>query len=166
MPPKQNLTIGEIARRTGLAVSAIRFYEEKGLVHPVRDGSGRRRFSRADIRRLSFVLISQQLGFSLERIGALLATLPAHRSPTKADWTRISRSFAKDIDKRIARLTSLREKLDGCMGCGCLSLRACTLYNPQDSASAKGHGPRYLIGDSPPHASREKGGVSRVRHNT
>lgn len=142
------LSIGQLADRTGLAVSAIRFYEEKGLVAPLRNAGGQRRYDRADIRRLSFVMISQQLGFSLSEIADLFRKLPEGRTPTKADWTRISKVFRKSLDQRIETMTLLREKLDGCIGCGCLSLSNCKLYNPDDKASAKGTGPRYLLGDS------------------
>lgn len=149
MPSKGGLTIGEIATRTGLAVSAIRFYEDQGLVAPLRNAGGQRRFDRADIRRLSFVMISQQLGFSLAEIRALFQGLPDKRTPTKADWTRIGRVFRTTLDGRIATMTLLRDKLDGCIGCGCLSLSNCKLYNPADRAAARGAGPRYLLGDSP-----------------
>ncbi|MEE9389243.1 MAG: redox-sensitive transcriptional activator SoxR [Paracoccaceae bacterium] len=144
----KGLSIGQIADRTGLAVSAIRFYEEKGLITPERTPSGQRRYQRADIRRLSFVMISQQLGYTLAEIQELFSGLPANRTPNKADWTRIGRGFRASIDDRISRLTNLRDKLDGCIGCGCLSLRNCALYNPQDCAAAKGTGARYLKGDS------------------
>ncbi len=150
MPPKRGFSIGEIAERTGLAVSAIRFYEEKGLVRPERNAAGQRRFARADIRRLSFVMISQRLGFALADIAALLASLPDDRPPTRADWARISRRFRADIDARIAALAALRDRLDGCIGCGCLSLETCALYNPADRARHHGPGPRYLMGDAPP----------------
>jgi MerR family redox-sensitive transcriptional activator SoxR len=142
------LSIGQLADRTGLAVSAIRFYEEKGLVAPHRNSGGQRRYERADIRRLSFVMISQQLGFSLSEIAQLFRGLPEGRTPTKSDWTRISRVFRKTLDSRIETMTLLREKLNGCIGCGCLSLSNCKLYNPDDKAHAKGTGPRYLMGDS------------------
>lgn len=148
MAVSHGLSIGQLAERTGLAVSAIRFYEEKGLVAPLRNAGGQRRYDRADIRRLSFVMISQQLGFSLAEIAELFRRLPEGRTPTKADWTRISKVFRKTLDNRIETMTLLREKLDGCIGCGCLSLRNCKLYNPDDKAHAKGAGPRYLMGDS------------------
>ena len=141
------LTIGQVARRTGMSVSAIRFYEEAGLVEPVRSDSGRRLFLRSDIRRLSFVLIAQQLGFSLESIRDKLKTLPQARTPTQRDWARISKQFRADLDARIALLERTRERLDGCIGCGCLSLKNCQLYNPEDRASRRGAGPRYLLGD-------------------
>lgn len=141
------LSIGEVASRTGLAPSAIRFYEEQGLVRPTRDAGGRRRFERADIRRLSFVMVAQRLGFTLAEIREELDRLPDRRPPTKADWSRISRHFRQALDERIATLERLRERLDGCIGCGCLSLQACRLYNPADRAAARGSGPQYLLGD-------------------
>lgn len=143
------LSIGDVADRTGLAVSAIRHYEAEGLVFPLRNNGGQRRFDRSDIRRLSFVMIAQQLGFPLAEIRKLLTGLPQGRAPTKADWGGIGRRFRTDLDARIAALETLRDKLDGCIGCGCLSLQSCKLYNPKDSARAKGPGPRYLIGDTP-----------------
>ncbi len=143
----QRLSIGQVAARTGLSVSAIRFYEEAGLVSPVRSDSGRRLFLRSDIRRLSFILIAQQLGFSLDAIREKLKSLPHGRTPTQRDWTRISRQFRADLDERIALLTRTRDRLDGCIGCGCLSLTNCALYNPEDRAYRRGPGPRYLLGD-------------------
>ncbi len=142
------LTIGELARRTGLSVSAIRFYEERGLVSPIRTGGNQRRFLRSDIRRLSFALIAQRLGLTLAEIEAELATLPGGRVPTQADWTRISRRMRKALDARIAMLERTRDLLDGCIGCGCLSLQRCALYNPGDRAARAGSGPRFLMGDS------------------
>lgn len=141
------LTIGELARRTGLAVSAIRFYETKGLVSSIRSAGGQRRFLRSDIRRLSFVLIAQQLGFSIQEIKAALAALPVNRAPTQKDWERISRDFRSQLDQRISRMTRLRDYLDGCIGCGCLSLRKCQLYNPDDRMKKFGPGPRIVMGD-------------------
>lgn len=138
------LTIGDLADRTGLAVSAIRFYETHGIVHPLRNAGGHRRYGRHDLRRLSFVMAAQKLGFPLADIAAHLAPLPAHKAPNKADWTRISKTFRRDIDDRIAALTVLRDKLDGCIGCGCLSLKSCALYNPADVAAEAGSGPQYL----------------------
>ena len=141
------LAIGALARRTGLAVSAIRFYEEQGLVSATRNAGGQRRFLRSDIRRLSFILIAQKIGFTLGEIRALLEGLPQARTPTDTDWKRISRIFQRKLDERIADLQILREKVDGCIGCGCLSLRKCTLYNRHDKAATLGAGPRYLMGD-------------------
>jgi MerR family redox-sensitive transcriptional activator SoxR len=143
------LAIGDLAARTGLSVSAIRFYETKGLVQALRTRGGQRRFLRSDIRRLSFILIAQQLGCTLPEIAAELATLPQGRTPTHADWRRISNGFGKLLDRRIAALERVRETLDGCIGCGCLSLRRCALYNPDDRAGRTGTGPRYALGDRP-----------------
>ncbi len=147
-PGDDLLPIGEVAKRTGLAVSAVRFYEEQGLVHAERASSGHRRFTRSTIRRLSFIRICQQLGYPLAKIAAHLDSLPEGRTPTDADWQSFATQFAVDIEHRISELTTLRERLDGCIGCGCLSLRACALYNPGDTAARFGDGPRYLLGDS------------------
>ncbi|GGE41103.1 redox-sensitive transcriptional activator SoxR [Actibacterium pelagium] len=146
---KRGLTIGQMSERTGLATSAIRFYEEQGLVHPFRTDTGQRRYDRADLRRLSFIMISQGLGFSIAQIRESLSKLPENRTPTKADWTRLSKGFQQELDARIEQMQALRERLDGCIGCGCLSLKKCTLYNPRDRARQKGAGPRYVMGDSP-----------------
>ncbi len=143
------ISIGQLADRTGLAVSAIRYYETQGLVSPERNAGGQRRFLRSDIRRLSFVQIAQQFGFSIGQIRETFEALPDGRTPTKADWTKISRSFRTELDERIETLTNLRNKLDGCIGCGCMSLKSCELYNLQDRAGKLGSGPRYLMGDKP-----------------
>ena len=147
MALNEGLSIGALARRTGLAVSAIRYYEAQGLIKPWRNGGRQRRFNRADLRRLSFVMIAQQFGYTLPQIRQELDRLPDGRTPTKGDWTRISKSFRATLDQRIEMLTRLRDDLDGCIGCGCLSLKACALYNPHDKAGEKGQGPRYLMGD-------------------
>ncbi|MCB1341839.1 MAG: redox-sensitive transcriptional activator SoxR [Pseudooceanicola sp.] len=143
----RGLPIGWVSDRTGLSVSAIRFYEEEGLVHPTRDRGGRRVFERGDVRRLSFVLIAQRLGFHLAEIRAALDALPQGRTPTRDDWTRLAETFRDRIDARMAGLAALREKLDGCIGCGCLSLDRCAIYNRHDKAARRGGGPRYLMGD-------------------
>ena len=142
------LSIGSLAERTGLAVSAIRFYEDKGLIHPWRNPSGQRRFQRADIRRLSFIMLAPKFGFSLDRIGAELARLPKTRAPNKRDWARVSAAFRVELNDRIAALERMRDTLDGCIGCGCLSLDVCALYNARDKAATLGQGPRYLMGDT------------------
>ena len=139
------MTIGELARRTGLSVSAIRFYETKGLVSPGRNAGGQRRFPRSDIRRLSFVLIAQQLGFSIAEIRQRLDQLPSGRPPTHADWQKISEAMRDTLDAKIRGLTLLRDKLEGCIGCGCLSLERCAIYNPADRAGGLGAGPRFLM---------------------
>ncbi len=145
MRNRQGLTIGQVAERTGLATSAIRYYEDMCLVFPFRNDAGQRRFASADIRRLSFVMISQSLGFSIAEIRRAMDRLPTDRAPTKADWTKISRQFGAELDERIAKMQRLREKLDGCIGCGCLSLKTCSLYNKDDTAARSGPGPRHLL---------------------
>jgi len=145
--PTDLLSIGQLAERTGITVSAIRFYEERGLVAPVRNRGGQRRFPRSDIRRLSFVLIAQQLGLTIEAIRALLDELPQGRTPTAEDWQAISRQIRTTIDAQIGALTRMRDTLGGCIGCGCLSLKKCRLYNPQDRVRRHGPGPRILLGD-------------------
>lgn len=140
--------IGTLSKRTGLAPSAIRYYEDEGLVHPERTAAGQRRYLRSDIRRLSFVMIAQKLGFPLARIRALLNRLPDKRTPNARDWRKISAEMRGELDARIAELERLRDTLDGCIGCGCLSLEKCALYNPGDRAAENGSGPRYLMGDT------------------
>ena len=147
MTMKRGLSIGDLAARTGLSVSAIRFYEQKGLITPDRNEGNQRRYEGSDIRRLSFILIAQQIGLSIEQIKDAMASLPEGRTPTKADWTKISRGFRKTLDERIAMMERMRERLDGCIGCGCLSLKICSLYNPDDKAYRLGVGPRYLVSD-------------------
>ena len=143
------LSIGAVAERTGLAVSAIRYYESIGIISSDRASSGHRRFRRSTIRRLSFVMVCQRLGYSLDDIKDHLEALPEGRTPTEKDWTTMAASFAAELDRRMAELAQLREKLDGCIGCGCLSLERCAIYNADDKAAALGDGPRYLLGDSP-----------------
>mgnify|MGYP003113040231 CR=1 FL=1 len=139
------LPIGELARRTGLSVSAIRYYEGKGLIEPHRTGGNQRRFLRSDIRRLSFILIAQRLGLSLGEIEAQLARLPQGRTPNARDWAAISRAIRDQLDARIAELERARDNLAGCIGCGCLSLKRCALYNPQDRLAKEGPGPRTVL---------------------
>ena len=139
------LPIGELARRTGLAVSAIRFYEDKRLIQAFRTMGNQRRFLRSDIRRLSFILIAQQLGLGLAEIEVELSKLPQGRTPTVNDWQKISRSMRKSIDAKIQLLTRTRSKLDECIGCGCLSLQRCQLYNRDDRAGTGGTGPRFVL---------------------
>lgn len=160
MAKSAGVSIGYLAERTGLAVSAIRYYEAQGLVEPWRNAGGQRRFHRSDLRRLSFVMIAQQFGFSLPDIRGFLKSLPGGRTPTQEDWAAISTEFRDHLDRRIETLMKLRDNLDGCIGCGCLSLPRCALYNPQDKAAEKGSGPRYLMGDRPevgPEAGPETG---------
>ncbi len=139
------LTIGELAARTGVPVSALRYYEQRGLIRSLRSAGKHRRFLRSDIRRVSFVRIAQSLGLSIEDVLGALARLPDARTPTAADWRRISTDIAALIDARIAELTRTRDRLDGCIGCGCLSLKHCALYNPDDRMGALGPGPRLVM---------------------
>ena len=140
------ITIGRLAERTGVAVSAIRFYEEKGLLHALRTSGNQRRFLRSDIRRVSFILIAQKLGLALSEIEEQLARLPQGRAPTLSDWQQISRRMRFEIDQRINLLSRTRNQLDQCIGCGCLSLDKCQLYNKNDRQGAKGSGPRAILG--------------------
>ena len=143
------LTIGEVARRSGVAASALRFYEERGLISSERAGSGHRRYPRPVLRRIAFVVFAQRVGLTLDEIGAQLAKLPPDRAPNKRDWSRLSRRWTSRIDQRIAELERLKLGLTGCIGCGCLSLERCKLANPDDSAARLGPGPRYWVGDRP-----------------
>jgi MerR family redox-sensitive transcriptional activator SoxR len=143
------LAIGVVAERTGVATSALRYYEREGLVRSVRSPGGARRYPREVLRRVAFIRVAQRIGLSLEEIKTALASLPAERTPNKADWERLSRSWRPRIDDQIAVLERLRDELSSCIGCGCLSLRACSLYNRDDAAAALGTGPRYLLGDRP-----------------
>jgi MerR family transcriptional regulator, redox-sensitive transcriptional activator SoxR len=138
------LSIGEVARRAGLAASTLRFYDSEGLVRAQRTAAGRRCYPRSALRRLAFVRAAQNVGLSLEEIKAALATLPDERTPTAADWARLSRSWRSRLDEQIAGLTALRDGLASCIGCGCLSLRRCALSNPGDQAATAGPGARYL----------------------
>ncbi len=143
------LSIGQLAGRVGVSVSAIRFYESRGLITSERNRGGQRRFRRSDIRRLAFIQITQGLGFTIAEIADVLASLPENRTPNKADWSRISKNIQIALDERITELQRLQTKLDGCIGCGCLSLQVCNLYHPQDKAATEGAGPRYLIAEPP-----------------
>jgi MerR family redox-sensitive transcriptional activator SoxR len=144
----RHLSIGEVAERTGVAPSALRFYEREGLIHADRTGGSQRRYHREVLRRVAFVRVAQRVGLTLEEIRASLATLPDHRTPTKADWQRLSRQWRPRLDEQIALLVGLRDELTECIGCGCLSLQACSLYNREDAAQRLGPGPRYLLGDT------------------
>ena len=138
------LTLGQLAERSGVAPSALRFYEDRGLLRSHRTVGNQRRYEQAELRRVAFVRTAQQVGLSLEEIAEALASLPRNRTPTKADWTRLSRGWRPRIDERIARLERLRDRLDGCIGCGCLSLRTCRLRNPDDEVADRGPGPVLL----------------------
>lgn len=141
------MSIGDVVKRSGVAASALRFYEEQGLLVGLRAESGRRHYARADLRRLAFIRAAQAVGLSLEQIRSALASLPDGRTPTAADWQRLSTSWRPILDGRIAELTRLRDTLSSCIGCGCLSLSKCALYNPADAAAKAGPGARYLLGD-------------------
>lgn len=143
------LTIGEAARRSGVATSTLRFYETRGLIHSVRVSGNHRRYHRAMLRRISIIRIAQTLGLSLREIANALESLPNKRTPTNRDWEKLSTSWGKQLDQRIVNLENLRDKLSGCIGCGCLSLKRCSLYNTGDQAASLGAGPRYLLGDEP-----------------
>ena len=145
---QKGLLIGKVAKRVGVAVSALRFYEDYGLITAGRNTGGQRVFENADIRRISFIIISQKLGFTLAQIKTQLDGLPNGRAPTLKDWERISLGFGAQIDERIAALTLLRSKLTGCIGCGCLSLAKCAIYNEGDKAGQQGAGPRYLLNEA------------------
>ena len=139
------LTIGEISRRSGVASSALRFYEERGLISSVRAGSGHRRYPRSVLRRIAFIVFAQRVGLTLEEIGAELAKLPSDRIPARQDWARLSGGWTTRIDRRIAELQRLRAGLTQCIGCGCLSIDKCKLANPADRAGRQGPGPRYWL---------------------
>jgi MerR family redox-sensitive transcriptional activator SoxR len=143
------LTISEVSRRSGVAASALRFYEERDLIASERAGSGHRRYPRAVLRRIAFIVFAQRVGLTLEEIGEELAKLPPDRVPSRREWSRLSRGWSGRIDERIAELQRLKLGLTECIGCGCLSLDSCRLANPGDRAAAGGPGPRYWIGDPP-----------------
>jgi len=140
------LIISEVSRRSGVASSALRFYEERGLITSERAGSGHRRFPRAVLRRVAFIVFAQRIGLTLEEIAIELAKLPADRIPTRSDWSRLSGEWMRRIDRRIAELQRLKAGLTGCIGCGCLSIDRCKLANPADRAGRAGAGPRYWLG--------------------
>ncbi|MFZ6758884.1 redox-sensitive transcriptional activator SoxR [Undibacterium sp. Ji50W] len=143
------ISIGELAIRSGMAASALRFYESRGLISSVRSGNQRRQFAREVLRRVAFIKAAQTAGLTLEEIENTLASLPDQRTPTKQDWEKLSRSWQGLIQNRINALTALRDQLTSCIGCGCLSLKSCALYNPEDIAKTRGNGARYLLGDKP-----------------
>jgi len=144
------LTIGDVSRRSGVTTSALRFYEERGLISSERAGSGHRRYPRAVLRRIAFIVFAQRIGLTLDEIGAELAKLPPDRAPNRRDWSRLSSSWTSRIDQRIAELERLKAGLTECIGCGCLSLERCKLANPGDRAGGLGPGARYWVGDPPP----------------
>jgi len=145
-PVAELLTIGEISRRSGVASSALRFYEQRGLIASERAGSGHRRYPRAALRRIAFIVFAQRIGLTLDEIGAELAKLPPYTAPTRGDWSRLSETWKSRIDERIQELERLKLGLTECIGCGCLSLDRCAMANPGDRAGRLGAGPRYWIG--------------------
>ncbi|MCZ7533944.1 MAG: redox-sensitive transcriptional activator SoxR [Acidimicrobiia bacterium] len=147
---EDQLTIGEVSRRTGVAASALRFYEEMGLIDSHRTVGNQRRYDRSSIRLISVIKAAQEVGLSLQQVADALSVLPHHRTPTKRDWSRLTTRWRSDLDKRIDELVALRDDLTNCIGCGCLSLRSCALFNSGDRAAAKGSGARYLVGDERP----------------
>jgi MerR family redox-sensitive transcriptional activator SoxR len=144
------LTIGEVSRRSGVAASALRFYEERGLITSERAGSGHRRYPRPALRRIAFIVFAQRIGLTLEEVRDELEKLPENRVPKRSDWAKLSSSWTARIDARIAELERLRAGLTECIGCGCLSLDRCKLANPEDRVGGRGPGPRYWIGDPRP----------------
>jgi len=142
------LTIGELASRSGVATSALRFYETKGLIASQRSDGNQRRYPRATLRRVALIRAGQEVGLSLAELAEALSQLPYDKTPTKTDWERLSKSWRTRLDTQIAELVALRDELTDCIGCGCLSLRSCAIFNPGDAASGLGTGPRYLLGDS------------------
>ena len=142
--PAAPLTIGDLSSRSGVATSALRYYEDQGLISSVRTTGNQRRYQRVTLRRVAFIRSAQRVGLTLDEIAEALATLPAGRTPTKADWARLSRTWRPRVDAQIERLERLRDKLDGCIGCGCLSLRTCSLQNPDDEVAERGPGAVYL----------------------
>ena len=141
---EEALSVGELAARSGVAVSAIHFYEAKGLISSVRNAGNQRRFARSELRRVAVIKVAQRAGISLSEIRDALATLPTGRTLTARDWARLSKRWKRDLDERIYRLTALRDQLGDCIGCGCLSLKTCPLRNPMDVAGEDGPGPRYI----------------------
>lgn len=151
MPKLPDLvSIGELAMRSGVATSALRYYESRGLIAASRNAGNHRRYPRAALRRIAFIRAAQSVGLTLQEIRDALARLPSDRTPTRADWERLARPWRRSVDERIAELEGLRDDLTGCIGCGCLSLRRCRLFNRDDQAAANGAGARYLLGDEPP----------------
>jgi len=148
------ITIGELADRSGAPASALRFYEERGLITAERSGGNQRRYHRAVLRRGGFVRAARRVGLSLDEIATALAGLPTDRDPQKADWTHLTARWRTRLDERIAELERLRDDITGCIGCGCLSLRKCILLNAADRAATGGPGARYLLGDKPPSIAR------------
>jgi MerR family redox-sensitive transcriptional activator SoxR len=161
-PDAQELTVGQVAARSGVAVSALHFYEKKGLIHSRRTAGNQRRYPRDVLRRVAFIRVSQRVGIPLSDIREALSRLPEGRTPTPRDWARLSAAWRGELDARIAQLQRLRDDLTGCIGCGCLSLRHCRLANPYDRLGTEGPGPRRLLTGDPP-ASRAGSAARRAR---
>lgn len=145
MTVQDELPIGAVAERAGVSTSALRFYEAEGLISATRADSGHRRFHRDVLRRIAFIRVAQQVGLTLDEIRAALSTLPDNRTPTKADWARLAKGWRPRVDEQIAQLQRMRDRLDGCIGCGCLSMQQCRLVNPDDAAGERGPGPRWVL---------------------
>ena len=143
----ETLAIGDFAARSGVAASALRYYEKEGLIRSTRTGGNQRRYQRSELRRVAFIRIAQQVGVSLDEIREALESLPENRTPTKADWSRLSARWRRRLEERITLMERLRDQLTGCIGCGCLSMQRCKLINPDDQLGAMGAGPRKLLGD-------------------
>ena len=148
------LTIGALSERAGVAASALRFYESEGLIQSTRSGGGQRRYPRETLRRVAFIRVAQQVGLRLDEIRAALASLPGNRTPDHRDWEKLSASWRPRLDAQVALLERLRDRLDGCIGCGCLSLETCALFNRDDVAARRGAGPHYLYSDPDPPPTR------------
>jgi MerR family redox-sensitive transcriptional activator SoxR len=148
MSSEEMLTVSEVAARAGTAPSALRFYERQGLIKSERTAGNQRRYPRDVLRRLAFIHVAQRVGLSLQEISEALTSLPAERTPNQRDWERLSTRWHAELDKRVRLLVGLRDELSECIGCGCLTLKRCKLYNPDDGAGRFGPGPRYLLGDS------------------
>lgn len=156
--PDEMLSIGQTANRCGIAASALRFYESRGLIRSQRDQGNQRRYHRSEIRKISIIRVAQTLGLSLKEIEHALSALPDKRTPNKGDWKKLSKAWRVELDQRINTLEKLRDQLSGCIGCGCLSMKRCTLYNNNDHANSSGAGPRYLLGDASRISTCENGG--------
>jgi MerR family transcriptional regulator, redox-sensitive transcriptional activator SoxR len=154
MAPEQSLTVSQVAARAGVSPSALRFYERQGLIESERTAGNQRRYHRDVLRRLAFIHVAQRVGLSLDAIGEALRSLPAGRTPNQRDWERLSSRWRAELDERVRLLTALRDELSECIGCGCLTMHRCRLYNPEDGARRFGSGPRYLLGDSPDSIAR------------
>ncbi len=153
---RATIPIGALAKRSGVPASTLRYYEAQGLIKSSRRQGGQRIFAREVLRRVAFIRVAQSVGLTLEAIHAALATLPNQRTPTRADWERLSSTWRPVLDQRIDSLMRLRDRLSSCIGCGCLSLKTCALYNPNDTARVRGAGPRYLLGDLPQSVKKAK----------